>query len=213
MVNQNKIVLLGGGGHARVVIDLIRISGIYEIIGILDSQLEVGSSVSGISILGNDTLLSELYTKGIRNACIAIGSVKDNSRRKILYEKVKQVGFSVPSLLHPQSIVSKYNTKIHEGVQIMAGAIVQTCCSIGENTIVNTGAVIEHDCVVGNHVQISPGAVISGGCAISNSAFVGTGATVIQGIKIGKNSVVAAGSVVIDDVADGKTVMGVPARK
>jgi UDP-perosamine 4-acetyltransferase len=212
MVNQNKIVLLGGGGHARVVIDLIRISGIYEIIGILDSQLEVGSSVSGISVLGNDTLLSDLYNKGIRNACIAIGSVKDNSRRKILYEKVKQVGFSVPSLLHPQSIVSKYNTKIYEGVQIMAGAIVQTCCSIGENTIVNTGAVIEHDCVVGNHVQISPGAVISGGCVISNSAFVGTGATMIHSIKIGSNSVVSAGAVVVNNVPDNTRVMGVPAK-
>lgn len=212
MLDQNRIILLGGGGHAKVLIDLIRVSGLYEIIGILDSQLEVGSSVSGISVLGNDDLLRELYAKRIENACIAIGSIKDNSKRNVLYEKVKLLGFSVPFLLHPKATISNNDTKISEGVQIMAGTIVQAGCSIGENTIVNTGAIVEHDCIVGNHVHICPGAVISGGCTTGDCAFIGAGATVIQGIKIGNNSIVAAGAVVINDVPDGETVMGVPAR-
>lgn len=195
-----------------VLIDLIRTSEEYEIVGMLDSKLEVGSEYSGVFVLGNDNFLPELYSKGIKDACIAVGSVRGNSKRKILYKKVKQIGFSAPYLIHPKAILSKNNTKISEGVQIMAGAIVQTGCSIGENTIVNTGAIVEHDCIVGNHVHICPGAVLSGGCFINDGAFVGAGATIIQGVKIGSNAVVAAGAVLINDVPDNAKVKGVPAK-
>lgn len=208
---MQEIVFIGGGGHAKVLIEIIKLLGQYNIIGILDAQLATGTYISGIAVLGKDDLMSNLYTKGVKNACIAFGSIKDNSKRKNLYEKVKQFGFQVPSLLHPYSIISK-DTIISEGVQIMAGAIIQADCSIGLNTVINTGAIIEHDCVIGKHVHICPGVVISGDCVIGDGAFVGTGATVIQGIKIGSNSVVAAGAVVIDDVADGVTVKGVPAK-
>lgn len=209
---MQEIVLIGGGGHARVLIDLIRISGMYEILGILDAQLEAGSTVLGISVLGDDKLLLELYNRRIKNACVAVGSIKDNSKRKVLYEQVKQMGFSAPFLIHPQAVVSKNNIRICEGVQIMAGTIVQTGCSIEENTIVNTGAIVEHDCNIGKHVHICPGTVISGGCIFGDSVFIGAGATVIQGIKIGSNSIVAAGAVVVENVPDNMKVMGVPAR-
>lgn len=210
---MEKIILLGGGGHAKVLIDLIEISGKYEVAGILASQIEVGATILGISILDDDNLLPEFYKKGINNVSIAVGSTKDNSRRKLLYEKVKKIGFSVPLLLHPQAFISKNDTRISEGVQIMTGTIVQTGCLIGENTILNTGVIIEHDCNIGKHVHICPGAIISGGCTIGDGTFIGAGATVIQGINIGNNSIVAAGAVVVNDVADGKTVMGVPAKE
>ena len=208
---MEKIVLLGGGGHAKVVIDLINACGSYEIAGIADAQLAAGVSVSGVTVLGNDSVLPELYGKGIKNACIAVGSVKDNSRRKALYEKVKDAGFSIPALVHPSAIISG-KSQIRKGVQIMAGAIVQTGALIGENTIVNTGAIVEHDCAVGNHVHICPGATLSGNCLIGEGAFIGAGATVLQGIKIGNNSIVSAGAVVIKDVLDNTTVIGVPAK-
>ncbi|MEW5767138.1 MAG: acetyltransferase [bacterium] len=208
---MEKIIIIGGGGHARVLIELIRLSGQYEIVGILDSQFKVGSSVSGISVLGNDDLLPQLYAKGIKNACIAVGSIRDNSQRKMLYEKVKEASFSVPILIHPRAIISE-DIQVSEGVQIMAGAIVQADCSIGENTIINTGAIVEHDCNIGWHVHLCPGVVISGGVSIGDSAFIGAGATVIQGVKIGRKAIIAAGSVVVNDVADGITVKGVPAK-
>ena len=206
-----KIVIIGGGGHARVIIDTLKMSGEYEIVGILDPQLETGTNISEVNVLGDDNLLEELFKKGVNNACIAVGSIKDNIKRKILYERVKQTGFSIPSLTHPQSIMST-NVKISEGVQIMAGAILQAGSLIGENTIVNTGSIIEHDCYIGRHVHICPGVVISGGCEIHEGAFIGAGATVIQGIKIGKNVLVGAGSVVIRDVPNDSKVMGVPAK-
>ncbi len=208
---MKKLIIIGGGGHARVLIDLIKLSGQFEIIGVLDSQIELDFPAPGISVLGNDDLLPELYSEGIKNACIAIGSIKDNSKRKNLYEKVKPIGFSVPFLVHPSAIVSE-NVKISEGAQIMAGAIVQAGTIIGENTIINTGAIVDHDCKIGRHVHICPGAVMSGGVIANDESFIGAGSTIIQGIKIGKGVTVAAGSVVVRDVPDGHTVRGVPAK-
>lgn len=209
--NMNKIILVGGGGHAKVLINLLKLLGKYNIAGILDPKLERGTTVSGVSVLGNDGLFPDIYQQGVRNACIAIGSLRDNSRRKTLYEKLRETGFSVPPLIHPQTIISR-DSQISEGVQIMAGAIIQAGSVIGQNAIINTGTVIDHDCVVGENTHICPGAVISGGVAISDNTFVGAGATIIQGVKIGRNSIVAAGAVVIDDVPDNSKVMGVPAR-
>jgi len=208
---MNKIVIIGGGGHAKVLIDIFNMSGQYEIMGILDTQRETGLSILNIPVLGNDDLLEGLYKKGIKNACIAIGSINDNSKRKMLYKRVKQIGFSIPFLTHPQAIISR-NARISEGVQVMAGVVIHAESLIEENTIINTGSIVEHDCYISRHVHICPGVVISGGCKINEGAFIGAGSTIIQGIKIGKNVTVGAGSVVIRDVADGSKVMGVPAK-
>jgi sugar O-acyltransferase (sialic acid O-acetyltransferase NeuD family) len=209
---MKKIVILGGGGHARVLIDLIKMSTQYEIVGILDPQLNSGINISGIPVMGNDDLLYDLCNKkGIRDVCIGVGSTKDNTKRRLLYQHVKQLGLSIPCLIHIKATVS-VESKISEGVQVMAGAIIQTGSLIGENAIINTSAIIEHDCEIGKHVHICSGAVISGGVIIGDSAFIGAGATIIQGIKIGSNSVVAAGAVVVNDVGDGLKVKGVPAE-
>lgn len=208
---MQKIIIIGGGGHARVLMEIIKMSGQYEIEGILDPQLNPGLKISGVTVLGNDDLLEDLFNKDIKNACVAVGSIKNNERREMIYIRVKQAGFSVPFLIHPNATTSK-NIKISEGVQIMAGVIIQRDCIIAENSIVNTGSIVEHDCYIGRHVHICPGTVISGGCEISEGAFIGAGTTIIQGIKIGKNATVAAGSVVIKDVPDNSKVMGIPAK-
>ena len=200
---KSKILFVGGGTHARVMIDLIRNSRLYEIAGILDPNLEIGSNISNVSVLGDDRLLPRLYAEGIKRVCLGVGSIRNNSKRKNLYERIKKIGFHVPILIHPHAIVSKA-AKISEGVQIMAGAIIQAGCSIGENTIINTGVIVEHDCKIGNHVHISSGTVISGSCSVGDMAFIGSGVTVIQEIDIGKASVVGAGSVVIRDVPQGR---------
>jgi len=207
----DEIILLGGGGHAKVLIDLINVSGQFEISGILDTQLEVGTKVSNIPVIGDDDLLPGLYNKGIKNVCIAVGSVKDTTSRRMLFDKVKHIGFLVPCLLHPQAIIVSRNIHFSEGVQIMAGVNVQTGSLFKENTIINTGAIIEHDCSIGSHVHICSGVVISGGCTVGDGTFIGAGATVMQGINIGKCVTVAAGAVVVKDVPDRSMVKGVPA--
>jgi sugar O-acyltransferase (sialic acid O-acetyltransferase NeuD family) len=211
MLKQEQIVLLGGGGHAKVLIDLIRTVGQFKIEGILDPVKKAGSSIFDVEVIGNDDILSELYQKGIRNACIAVGSIKDNSTRKMLFQKAKQIGFFIPSLIHLKAVIS-YKTNISEGVQVMAGAIVQAETQIKENTLINSGVIIEHDCYLGRHIHISSGAVLSGGVSVGDGSFIGAGSTILQGIKIGNNVIVGAGAVVIKDVPDGLTVKGVPAK-
>ncbi len=207
----NKIIILGGGNHARVLIDLITSIEKYEIVGILEDKINVGMEVSGVPVIGEDNMLANLKEKGVNNACIGVGAVKETYKRKSLYKAVKKLGFSCPPLLHPEAIISK-KSRIKEGSQVMAGTIIQIGSVIGENAIINTGAVVDHDCVIGKHACICPRVVLSGSCVIGDGAFIGSGATIIQGIRIGKNSIIGAGAVVIKDVSDNTKVMGVPAK-
>lgn len=211
MTNKRKIILVGGGGHAKVLIDLIRLAGEYEIAGILDHNHEPGNLVSGIPVLGNDDMLPEIFAENITNVCIGVGSVKDTLVRTTLFKKVKGIGFFVPPLIHPSAVVSEYSV-ISEGVQLMVNTVIQPGVTISENTLINTGTIIEHDGTVGRHVHVCPGVVISGVCKIGNETFIGAGATVINGLTIGDKVTVAAGSVVVHDIADGASVKGVPAR-
>lgn len=208
---MKKIVFLGGGGHARVLIDLVRIIGQYEIVGILDLHLKKGTMVLNIPVLGGDDQLSVIFNNGIRTGCIAVGSAKDNEVRCRLFDVTRHMGFEILSLVHPNSFVSEEST-ISDGVQVMAGVTIQTNTFIGENSIINTGAIIDHDCFVGRHTHICPGVVVAGGVAIGDNSFIGPGATIIKGVNIGNNSVVGAGAVVIHDVGDGLKVKGVPAE-
>lgn len=208
MEKKGKLILLGGGGHARVLMEIITMSGEYLVAGILDSYLEAGTFINGVAVLGGDELLGGLREDGIKNACIAVGSVRDNSKRKALYESVKAHGYRMPGLIHPKAVVSETVTTISDGAQIMAGAIVQTGSRIGENTIINTGSIVEHDCTIGRNVHICPGVVVCGGSIIGDNSFIGAGATVIQGIEIGRDTVVGAGAVVRESLADGILVKG-----
>lgn len=207
----NAIILIGGGGHAKVLIDLIKEGNKFQITGILDPQLKVGQQIKGIPVLGTDAELSRLQEQGLQNIAIAVGSVKSNLLRKTLFDQSRDLGLSIPPLVHQRAILSA-DVTLSEGVQVMAGAIIQTDTSIGVGAVINTGTQVDHDCRIGNHVFLSPGVVLSGGVSVGDHSFVGAGAVVIQGVKIGDNAVVAAGAVVVRDVEDGALVKGVPAK-
>lgn len=208
---SNSIILLGGGGHAKVLVDLINKRNEFQIMGILDPVLETGMQIKEFAVLGTDAELPKLLDQGVRNVAIAVGSVKSNLLRKTLFDRSRELGFKIPSLVHPRTIIST-DVNISDGVQIMAGAIIQTDTTIGEGTVINTGVQVDHDCQIGRQSFLSPGVVLSGGVVVGDNVFVGAGAVVIQGISIGDNAVIAAGAVVIQNVADGVLVKGVPAR-
>ncbi len=210
-MKDTPIIILGGGGHAKVLIELIKLLKSFKLIGIVDPFLEKNSELEGIKILGGDEILEDIFKEGVKMACIGVGSVKDTAKRALLYKKCKEIGFNLPYLVHPTAYVSK-KVVISDGSQIMAKAIIQTNSFIGENVVINSGSIVEHDCTIENHVFIAPGVVISGGCIIGEGAFIGSGATIIQGIKIGKKAIIGAGAVVINDVSDGVIVKGIPAR-
>ncbi len=208
---KERIVIVGGGGHSKVLIGLIKKLSRFEIVGILDPNLQLVVSVLGVNVIGSDELLEDLFNEGVQNACIAVGGLRNFVLRQELFEKCKKIGFNIPPLVDPSAIVDD-SVILKEGVQIIAGCIVQPGTIIEENTIVNTGAIIEHDCFIGKNSFVGPKAVVAGRCIIGDNTFIGVGATIIDGIKIGRNVVVGAGAVVVKDVENGKIVKGVPAK-
>lgn len=209
---MTRVVGFGAGGHAKVVIEILRCLQRYEIVGLLDREKDLwGTEVLGVPVLGDDSLMSELMGSGILHAFIGMGTVGDTRARRHLYEKVSSFGFQLVPAIHPTAVVSP-SASIGAGPTVMAGAIINANARLGNNVIVNTGAVVEHDCLIGDHAHIATGARLAGGVHVGRSTHVGLGALIRQKIRVGEDAIVGAGAVVVRDVADGKTVMGVPAR-
>ena len=205
------VVGFGAGGHAKVVIEVLRSMLTYEIVGLLDTRLERGANILGVEVLGDDSLMAELKERGIEHAFIGVGTVGDAQPRRQLYQKVVGAGFQIVPAIHASAVVS-VSAQIGLGPTIMAGAIVNAGAVIGDNVIVNTGAIVEHDCVIGDHTHIATGARLAGGVQVGPGSHIGIGAVVRQEIKIGEGAIVGAGAVVVRDVPPGTTVIGVPAR-
>ncbi len=188
---QNYI-LLGAGGHAKVVLDLIRLTQIV-LTGVNDPKIAAGSlwnnDVPGLS----DDDIAQRFPPNSTKLLNGIGSLPENTLRSQLFERFRAEGYRFQTLIHPSAIVAE-GISIGEGAQIMAGAILQPGCRIGANSIINTGAIVDHDCVIGQHCHIAPGAVLSGAVTLGESVHVGTGAAVIQGVDLGDRSVVGAGA-------------------
>jgi len=206
-----RILLLGAGGHAKVLIDILN-SNNQKIIGILtpDSQLW-GKKLKEVPILGGDDKIEQYSPEEIA-LVNGIGSVKDLGTRIRIFNHYKQKGFIFATLIHPMAIVAK-DVFLGEGVQIMANCVVQPDCKILDNTILNTSASIDHDCHIGTHCHIAPGVTLSGNISMGNNSHIGTGAVIIQNINIGANCIIAAGSVVVQNIRNNKKVKGVPATE
>lgn len=202
------VIVIGGGGHAKVLIDALR-SGSVPVLGITETDpRKIGVELFGIPVTGEE-IIRDKYPESVR-LVNGIGSVGSTERRKLIYEKYKAMGFSFAPVIHPSAIVSR-EVILGEGVQIMAGAVVQAGSAIGDDSILNTRTAVDHDCVIGRHVHLAPGVVLSGGVRVDDGAHVGTSASVIEGVHIGISALVAAGAIVIKDVPPGAIVSGVPA--
>ncbi|SHF35217.1 acetyltransferase [Desulforamulus putei] len=207
MSNKKPVILVGGGGHAKVLLDILMFCDI-PVIGVTEKDRAIG--LINVPVIGDDDVILN-YSPDEILLVNGLGLAGSREKREQVYRLFKKKGYQFKTLIHPSAILSP-QIRLGEGVQIMAGAVVQVGCLIGDNTVINTRASVDHDCVIGNNVHIAPGAILAGGVKIGDSAFVGAGATVIQGISIGSNSMVAAGAVVVHDVPNNVTVMGVPAK-
>jgi sugar O-acyltransferase (sialic acid O-acetyltransferase NeuD family) len=209
---SNGLILLGGGGHGRVLLAALMASGRKkEIIGIIDPMAaQLGSKVGSVPVLGVEEKLAFNYTPTEVKLLNGMGSVGSTSKRIELYNKFLLDGYEFAAVIHPTANIAD-DVVAGDGAQIMAGAVIQTGCIIGGNVLINSGAVVEHDCKIAHHVHIATGAVVAGGVEIGVGAHVGCGATIIQGVHIGAASVVGAGAVVLENVPDGVVVVGVPA--
>jgi sugar O-acyltransferase (sialic acid O-acetyltransferase NeuD family) len=209
---KTDVLILGSGGHAKVLIDSLQYQSDVNIIGILDADpASRNRQVLGVHVIGNDDELKTHSTAKIK-LVNALGSVDIPLLRTGIYLRCKALGFNFISVIHPDAVIAK-SAQLGEGCQIMAGCIIQADARIGNNVIVNTGASVDHDCTIEDHVHLAPGSVISGTVHIGEECHIGVRAVILQNVKLGKRCLVGAGAVVIHSVAGGARLVGVPARE
>lgn len=201
-------LVIGAGGHARVLIEALTKSG-TAILGCVAKEAPI-RWIPSIPFLGDDEALLRFAPSSVV-LINGIGSTARPDLRRDIFLRFKQMGYRFGTVVHPAAILPS-DIVLGDGAQVMAGAILQPGCRVGDNAIVNTGAVVDHDCRIGAHVHIAPGAMLSGDVTVGEGAHVGTGARIIQGVNIGTGAVVGAGAAVVHDVPPGTKVVGVPAR-
>nr|WP_314993492.1 acetyltransferase [uncultured Capnocytophaga sp.] len=189
-----NIILIGGGGHCVSVIDVIEQQGIYNIKGIIDIKENIGKDVLGYRIIGSDNDLEDLFIS-CPNAIVSVGQIKSSSLRIHLFQKLKTIGYHLPTIISPLAYVSKHII-IEEGTIIMHHALVNAGAKIGRNCIINTKANIEHNAQVEDFCHISTGAIVNGDCIIGKETFIGSNATISNGVTIPPNSIISAGEFV-----------------
>jgi UDP-perosamine 4-acetyltransferase len=205
-----RIVLIGAGGHARVLIEVLRARR-EKIAGFVsnDPQNDAGE-MGELPHLCTDEELLAAGPEGI-DLVNGIGSTGKSDRRRRLFERFHEAGFRFATVMHPAAIMAS-DVVLGEGAQVMAGAVLQPGVVVGANAIVNTGALVDHDVRLGDHCHVAPGACVAGAVTIGEAAHVGAGSTVIQSVRVGDGALIAAGATVIRDVPAGIVVAGVPAR-
>jgi sugar O-acyltransferase (sialic acid O-acetyltransferase NeuD family) len=205
---KKDLLVIGGGGHAKVVIDIALRSGTWRIAGVLDDAAgATGRSVLGCVVLGGTERISD-YSKSGTAFVVAIGS---NAIRERLQAAANSVGLVAATLIHPSAVLAE-SVQIGDGAVVMAGAVINADARIGKGVIVNTGAVIDHDCQIGDYCHIAPGVKLCGSVSVGPRSLVGVGASVIPGVAIGSDCVIGAGAAVVSPVTSGSRVVGVPAR-
>ncbi|NQW22645.1 MAG: acetyltransferase [SAR202 cluster bacterium] len=211
--DQTGCIILGGGGHASVIIDALRAGGTTECYGILDRNCSLwGKEVLGVPVLGGDELLPQLMRRGATQFVVGLGGVGDNRPRRRLFQLGLQHGLKPLTVCHPAAILSPFAT-LGDGSVVLPAAVVNAGAVLGANVIVNTGAIVEHDCVVGDHAHIATGSRLCSAARVGIGAHIGAGATVRQSIAIGEGAIVGAGAAVVKDVDPWTVVAGVPARR
>jgi sugar O-acyltransferase (sialic acid O-acetyltransferase NeuD family) len=194
------VIVIGGGGHGRVVIEALRRAG-STVIGVIDPERGVSALLpDGVAWLGSDEALAAYAPDG-HVLANGVGSIGDTARRRV-FERLKAAGYGFVRVEHPAATIAQAGVSLGEGAQVMAGAVVQPGTRIGANAIINTRAAVDHDCVIGDHAHIAPGAVLCGDVVVGGDTHVGAGSVVIQGRRIGAGCLIGAGAIVLRDVPD-----------
>lgn len=201
----DKLLLIGAGGHAKVVYDALRCGSESLDVEVRDDDFTLNGRIFfDCKIIAPIGDLAELPMR----VHIAIGN---NRARGLLGQALQDIGKSCYTVIHPKATLSPY-ARIGAGVFVAAGAIVGPAAEIGAGVIINHGAIIDHDCQVGAWSHVAPNATLGGGVCIGEGGFIGAGAVILPGLSVGDWAVVGAGAVVTKNVQAGETVVGVPAR-
>lgn len=187
-----NIILIGGGGHCKSVIDVIEQQNIYTILGIIDTKENIGKKVLGYDVIGCDDDLKQ-FVSTCNYALITVGHITSNALRVRLFNLAKEVGFTLPAIISPLAHVSKH-AKLEEGTVVMHHGLVNASASVGKNCIINSKALVEHDVRIEDHCHISTGAILNGGVHVKANTFYGSNATCKECVTI--DGFIKAGSIV-----------------
>jgi len=206
---MDKIVVIGGGGHTKVVISILKKINTYEIVGYTDVKNR--GEILGVQYIGNDSILKNLYKNGIKNAVLGLGFIKSNKTRKNVLEEINNIDFHYPAIISNNAVINE-NVTTGMGTVIMDGVVINSGTKIGNFCIINTKSSIDHDCIIKNHTHIAPGVTLSGGVEIGDNVLIGTGANIIQYKKVVDNAIIGAGSTVVEDINESGLYGGIPTK-
>ncbi len=199
--DPTAIIVYGGGGHGKSIIDLLRQLGCYRIVGILDDGVPAGTTIMGLPVLGGSPALADLYRQGVRLAVNAVGGIGNLPVRLSVFEKLAAAGFACPAVIHPRAVIEP-SAALAPGVQVFALAYVGSEAQVGFGCIVNTGAIISHDCRLGDYANLSPGAILAGQVTVGAGTLVGMGATINLRVNVGAGARIGNGATVKEDVPE-----------
>ena len=199
-METKPIIIIGAGGHAKVVYDSL-IECQRRVLGFISPNQEKDTSFCDLKIIGNDNAVSQYNPLDV-DLANGIGFMHNNQNRFNIAKRMRDDGYTFTTIIHPSAIIGT-NVELEEGVQIMAGAVVQPGTKIGKDTIINTGVILDHDCHIEKNCHLATGVVCSGNIKIKENTFIGAGSVIIQDISVGKNCMVAAGSVVFQNLENG----------
>jgi len=211
MNQRTKIVVVGGGGHAKVVISILKKLKTFDILGYTD--LKDNGPILGAPFLGTDDILKDLKRQRVAlSGIIGLGAVRVSDKRKQLWNMLIREGLDLPVVVSPAAVVNE-DVSIGQGTVVLDGAVINSGSRIGRNCVINTNSTVEHDCEIGDHAHVASGATLGGGVKVGENSMVGAGATVIQYVSICPECMVGAGTVVIKDISEPGIYVENPARK
>jgi len=209
---DKKILLIGGGGHCKSVLDSLFKTNQYSEISIIDRKENIGGEVLGIPIIGCDNDLLHFYKEGYHYAFVTVGSIGDSKLRIKLYKEIQEIGFEIPKIIDLTATVSNH-AKVDNGVFVGKKAVINAGSFIRRGNIINTACIIEHDCIIGEFSHIGPGAVLCGEVQVGANTHIGARSVIKQQIKIGSNTIIGMGSVVLKDIEDNILAFGSPCKR
>jgi sugar O-acyltransferase (sialic acid O-acetyltransferase NeuD family) len=204
-IDDQSLIIYGGGGHGKSLVDLVRLLKVYRVVGVVDDSLPAGSQVLGVPVLGGSAVLNELRARGLRFAINALGGIGNLTPRLQVFDALTRAGFEFPTVVHPAAWVEA-SARIEAGTQVFAHAYIGSAVQVGFGCIVNTGAIISHDCVLEEMVNISPGAILAGSVRVGARSLVGMGVTINLEVEIGSGARIGNGATVKANVPPGGVV-------
>jgi sugar O-acyltransferase (sialic acid O-acetyltransferase NeuD family) len=203
------VLLVGGGGHCRSILDSLLLTEEYDEIGIIDIAANIGKTILTVPVIGQDSDLPNLFLKGFTDAFITVGSIGVSTSRRNLFNMIEEIGFRIPNIIDPSAIISEH-VELGSGIFIGKNAVINVGTKIQNGSIINTSCIIEHDCYIGDFSHIAPGSVLCGEVNVGSGAHIGANSVIKQQVKIGSNTLIGMGSTVLCDIGDSLVAYGNP---